>query len=108
MPQSESVDALDEDPAPLTYAQWKFVQYAATFYHEAKKEGGLDAYFALVDWLYHDRWPEECYQEARVKVSPHILCQRFVPEGLTNDLLPHSAPRTHHHRRAQHFQHCPF
>lgn len=58
---TQDVDAAGEIPASesLTYAQWKFAKYVAIFYHQAKKDGNLAKYFALVNILYCDRWPEE-------------------------------------------------
>ena len=61
---------LVETPAPLTSAQWKFIKYAAIFYHQAEKDSALESFFILVNRLYYDRWPEEGYEE---KVRPLVF-----------------------------------
>lgn len=77
---SNSTDALEENPASLTFAQWKFAKYVAIFYHQARKDGDLEAYFSLVSRLYCDRWPEESNEVSLSQVCILIFarCSRLI------------------------------
>ena len=75
----ESTAGLEEKgPAPITYAQWKFIQYVAKFYHQAEKEGNLEMYFSSVTKLYSDRWPEEGSEVALEEVRQFGFLERFL------------------------------
>lgn len=67
--------AAGEIAISLTNAQWNFAKFAATFYHQAKKDGDLDKYFSLVNKLYCDLWPEEGNEGTFANVRPVIFAR---------------------------------
>lgn len=69
------------DTPTFDLAKYKFAKYAATFYHQARKEGKLDRFFLLINEIYKDRWPADVSKDALEKVRCqhfYLLCTRHL------------------------------
>ena len=89
----------ETEPAPISYAQWKFAKYVAIFYHQAAGDGNLEMYFSLVNKLFCDRWPEENNDVALSTVCPFFF-------SVCYSLLTQSAAAHSYHIRR--FWHCRY